>query len=275
MRDESKAFLEKYLNNVSPTGFEHSGQSIWLDYIKPYIQESLVDTYGTAVGVVNPGQPYKVVLEAHADEISWFVNYITDDGYLYVIRNGGSDFQIAPSMRCNIHCEGGQIVKGVFGWPAIHVRTDKNPDAKQENIFIDLGCSSKAEVEALRTRIENIEGLFKSTTPSAISPYESVISPLSERPIKSEDAYDFTVKKKKEVETQKTTNKFESINISNNEIEDDLSSINDSVERVPRNRRPFTLVDVTCVNCNKKLQVKSVLARDNYVCDRCISRRIG
>lgn len=133
----------------------------------------------------------------------------------------------------------------------------------------------KAEVEALRTRIENIEGLFKSTPPSAISPYESVISPLSERPIKSEDAYDFTVKKKKEVETQKTTNKFESINISNNEIEDDLSSINDSVERVPRNRRPFTLVDVICVNCNKKLQVKSVLARENYVCDRCISRRIG
>jgi putative aminopeptidase FrvX len=153
MRDESKAFLEKYLNNVSPTGFEHSGQSIWLDYLKPYIQETIIDTYGTAVGVINPGQPYKVVLEAHADEISWFVNYITDDGYLYVIRNGGSDFQIAPSMRCNVHCEGGQIVKGVFGWPAIHVRTDKNPEAKQENIFIDLGCSTKAQVEALGVHV--------------------------------------------------------------------------------------------------------------------------
>ncbi len=156
MRDESKAFLAKYLNNVSPTGFEHSGQSIWLDYIKPYIQETLVDTYGTAVGIVNSGQPYKVVLEAHADEISWFVNYITDDGYLYVIRNGGSDFQIAPSMRCNIHCEGGQIVKGVFGWPAIHVRPDKNPEAKQENIFIDLGCSTKAEVEALGVHVGSV-----------------------------------------------------------------------------------------------------------------------
>jgi len=153
MRDESKAFLEKYLNNVSPTGFEHSGQSIWLDYLKPYIHETIIDTYGTAVGVINPGQPYKVVLEAHADEISWFVNYITDDGYIYVIRNGGSDFQIAPSMRCNVHCEGGEIVKGVFGWPAIHVRTDKNPEAKQENIFIDLGCSTKAEVEALGVHV--------------------------------------------------------------------------------------------------------------------------
>lgn len=153
MRTESKEFLEKYLNNVSPTGFEHSGQSLWLKYIKPYIHETIIDTYGTAVGVINPGMPYKVVLEAHADEISWFVNYISDDGYIYVIRNGGSDFQIAPSMRCNIYCENGNVVKGIFGWPAIHVRADKNPETKQENIFIDLGCISKAEVEALGVHV--------------------------------------------------------------------------------------------------------------------------
>ena len=57
MRPESKAFLETYLNNVSPTGFEHSGQSIWMDYLRPYVEETFVDTYGTAVGVINPGMP--------------------------------------------------------------------------------------------------------------------------------------------------------------------------------------------------------------------------
>ena len=82
------------------------------------------DTYGTVVGVINPKSEYKVVIEAHADEISWFVNYITEDGYIYVIKNGGSDHQIAPSKRVNIHTEKG-IVKGVFGWPAIHVRDSK------------------------------------------------------------------------------------------------------------------------------------------------------
>ena len=55
-----------------------------------------------------------LVIEAHADEISWFVNYISKDGYIYVIRNGGSDHQIAPSMRVNIHTDKG-VVKGVFG----------------------------------------------------------------------------------------------------------------------------------------------------------------
>lgn len=156
MRKESKEFLEKYLNNVSPTGFESSGQKIWLDYLKPYIDETIIDAYGTAVGVINPGCEYKVVLEAHADEISWFVNYITEDGYIYVIRNGGSDFQIAPSMRCNIFCENGNVVKGIFGWPAIHVRTEKNPEMKPDTVFIDVGCSSKEEVEKLGIHVGSV-----------------------------------------------------------------------------------------------------------------------
>src|SRR6186713_3514320 len=149
MDKKSKQFLFEYLNNASPVGFEHTGQRIWLDYLKPYIDSYTVDTYGTAVGVINPKAAYKVVIEAHADEISWFVNYITEDGYIYVRRNGGSDHQIAPSMRVNIHTEKG-IVKGVFGWPAIHVRTGKNdPVPSMDNIFLDCGCNSKDEVEKL------------------------------------------------------------------------------------------------------------------------------
>ena len=67
---KSQKFLEAYLNNASPTGFEAEGQKLWLDYIKPYIDTHIVDTYGTVVGVVNPDAPYKVVIEAHADEIT-------------------------------------------------------------------------------------------------------------------------------------------------------------------------------------------------------------
>jgi putative aminopeptidase FrvX len=153
MNQESRTFLEKYLNNASPTGFEWSGQQLWLDYIRPFIHEYFTDTYGTVVGVINPGAPYKVVIEAHADEISWFVNYITKDGYIYLRKNGGSDHAIAPSKRVNIHTSKG-IVKGVFGWPAIHVRdneNDKPPTMK--NLFLDLGCESKEEVEALGVHV--------------------------------------------------------------------------------------------------------------------------
>ena len=143
---KSEAFLEKYINNPSPTGFESEGQKMWLDYIKPYIDTHFVDTYGTVVGVINPEAKYKVVIEAHADEISWFVHYITKDGFIYLRRNGGSDHQIAPSKRVNIHTKKG-MVKAVFGWPAIHTRsgaTEKAP--KLDNIFLDCGAKDKEEV---------------------------------------------------------------------------------------------------------------------------------
>jgi len=149
----SISFLEKYLNNAAPTGYEWEGQKIWMDYLKPYVDEFITDTYGTAVGVINPDAKYKVVIEGHADEISWYVNYISDKGLIYVIRNGGSDHQIAPSKIVNIHTDKG-IVKGVFGWPAIHTRNKANEEApKPDNIFIDTGCATKKEVEALGVHV--------------------------------------------------------------------------------------------------------------------------
>ena len=76
MKAQSKKFLYKYLNSESPTGFEVEGQKIWLDYVKRYCDDYFTDTYGSAVAVINPEAIYKVVIEAHCDEISWVVNYI-------------------------------------------------------------------------------------------------------------------------------------------------------------------------------------------------------
>ncbi|GAB3821210.1 hypothetical protein GCM10028895_22900 [Pontibacter rugosus] len=139
MRQESFDFLQKYLNNSSPTGFEVEGQKLWLEYMKPYIDEYFVDTYGTVVGVINPEAEYKVVIEAHADEISWFVNYITPEGYIYVRRNGGSDALIAPSKRVNIHTSKG-IVKAVFGWPYTCAQSRKRQSPNHGNYFPGLRC---------------------------------------------------------------------------------------------------------------------------------------
>ena len=153
LNKKSLVFLEKYLNNASPTGYEWDGQKIWMDYLKPYVDEFITDTYGTAVAVINPKAKYKVVIEGHADEISWFVNYISDNGLIYVIRNGGSDHQIAPSKVVSIHTKKG-IVKGVFGWPAIHTRNkSKEEPPKPDNIFIDIGAKDKKEVEKMGVHV--------------------------------------------------------------------------------------------------------------------------
>ncbi|MGK0385929.1 MAG: putative aminopeptidase FrvX [Patiriisocius sp.] len=153
LNKKSLTFLEEYLNNAAPTGYEWDGQKLWMDYLSPYVDEFITDTYGTAVAVINPEATYKVVIEGHADEISWYVNYISDTGLIYVVRNGGSDHQIAPSKIVNIHTKKG-IVKGVFGWPAIHTRNKAKEEApKPNNIFIDIGAKDKKEVEKMGVHV--------------------------------------------------------------------------------------------------------------------------
>jgi putative aminopeptidase FrvX len=156
LTETSYTFLREYINNPSPTGFESSGQKLWLEYIKPYTDTFFTDPYGTAVGVINPTAAFKVVIEAHADEISWFVNYITAEGLIYLKRNGGVDHQIAPSMRVFIHGKKGPV-KAVFGWPAIHTRIvasgEKETQPKVENLFLDCGAGNKKEVEDLGIHI--------------------------------------------------------------------------------------------------------------------------
>jgi putative aminopeptidase FrvX len=147
----SLVFLKKYLNTPSPVGFESGGQKIWLEYLKPYIDSYFTDAYGTAVGVINPDAKFRIVIEAHADEISWFVNYINPEGLMYLKRNGGVDHQVAPGQRVIIHGMKGPV-KAVFGWPAIHTRigTDaKEVHPKVENLFLDCGARNRKDIEAL------------------------------------------------------------------------------------------------------------------------------
>ena len=154
---ESKRFLFKYVNNNAPTGFESPGQKIWLEYLSPFVDETGTDRYGTTYGTINPGKEFSVAIEAHADEISWFVNYISDEGFIGVIRNGGSDHSIAPSKKVKIHTKRG-IIRGVFGWPAIHLRKGKDASLspKLENIFIDVGAKNKKDVLSMGIHVGNV-----------------------------------------------------------------------------------------------------------------------
>ncbi|MEO8110654.1 MAG: M42 family metallopeptidase, partial [Ginsengibacter sp.] len=147
--EKSLAFLKDYINTPSPVGFETRGQKVWLNYLKEYVDTTFTDAYGTAVGVINPDKAFKVVIEAHADEISWFVNYVSPEGLIYLKRNGGVDHQVAPSQRVLVHGKKGPV-KAVFGWPAIHTRSggsDKEQQPKVDNLFLDCGARNKKEVD--------------------------------------------------------------------------------------------------------------------------------
>ena len=154
----SKEFLYEYLNAYSPVAQESEGQKVWTDYLYKYVDEIHHDHYGTAYGVIKSGvkNAKKVVIEAHCDEISWMISHIDSDGYVYVVRHGGSDQQIAPSKTVAIHTRKNGRIKGVFGWPAVHVRKGKEQAPSLDNIFIDVAAHSKDEASEMGIEVGNI-----------------------------------------------------------------------------------------------------------------------
>ncbi|HLX70388.1 MAG TPA: M42 family metallopeptidase [Verrucomicrobiae bacterium] len=151
MREKSLNFLRKLVNTPSPTGHEVRGQRVWLDYVKPFADETFSDAYGNCVAVLNKGGSPRVMLAAHADEIAMAVNYISEDGFIYVRKMGGIDAAITKAQRVTIHTRDGAI-KGVVGNVAPHLTRgddDKPRVPKMHDLFIDIGVSSRKDAEKL------------------------------------------------------------------------------------------------------------------------------
>src|SRR5271169_4047872 len=150
MRDASLNFLRKLVNTPSPTGHESRGQRVWLDYVKPFVDTTFSDAYGNCVGVLNKGGSPRLMLAAHADEISMSVNYIDSNGFIYVRKLGGIDPAITKAQRIVIHAKGGPV-KGVVGNVAPHLMKGEmdRKVPKMEDLFIDIGVNSRKEAERL------------------------------------------------------------------------------------------------------------------------------
>jgi len=150
MREASLAFLRTLVNTPSPVGHEVRGQRVWLEYAKQFADETFSDAYGNCVAVLNKGGSPRVMLAGHADEIAMAVNYINDEGYIYVRKMGGVDAAITKAQRVIIHTPAGPL-KGVVGNVAPHLmREEKDPKPpKIHDLFIDIGAANRKEAEKL------------------------------------------------------------------------------------------------------------------------------
>ena len=151
MRSQSLNFLRTLVNTPSPTGHEVRGQRVWLAYAKKFADETFSDAYGNCVAVLNKGGSPRIMLAAHADEIAMGVNWINDDGFIYVRKMGGVDAAITKAQRVVIHTRRGPV-KGVVGNVAPHLSKsddDKPKVPKIHDLFIDIGARNKKEAETL------------------------------------------------------------------------------------------------------------------------------
>ncbi len=162
MNDSARTFLFDLLKTPSPTGFEAPGQRVWAAYLRPHADAVEADAYGTAWATLNGSgeDAPRLMLDAHADEIGYMVRHVTDEGFLYVNRIGGSDRAIARGQRVRILTGSGapdeeaEPVLGVVGQSAIHLRDrddEKVPEVHE--LFVDIGAKDKEAVAARGVRI--------------------------------------------------------------------------------------------------------------------------
>lgn len=156
LSDNDRTFLFDLLRTPSPTGFEAPGQRLWAARASALADRVDSDAYGSAWATKHgrdKGAP-TVLLEAHADEIGFAIKYVTEEGFLRVDRIGGSDHAIARARRVVFLGSKGPV-PGVLGNTAIHLRErDQDEKApKLEELFVDVGASSRDEVAAMGLRV--------------------------------------------------------------------------------------------------------------------------
>jgi len=153
MYDDDRAFLFDLLSTPSPSGFEAAGQRVWAGYMRAYADTVETDHYGNAWAVLGSMASPRLMLEAHADEIGFMINHVSDEGFLYVVRIGGSDGAIARGRRVQVLGNKGPVA-GVIGNTAIHIRDRKDEKvAEIHELFIDIGAANQDEVAARGLRV--------------------------------------------------------------------------------------------------------------------------
>src|SRR5674476_1577489 len=80
----SLSFLKRLLDAPAPSGFETAAARAWRTEAETFATKVSSDVAGNSMAEVNPGGFPTIMLDGHIDEIGVIVQYIDDDGYIYL-----------------------------------------------------------------------------------------------------------------------------------------------------------------------------------------------
>ncbi|MCD6581830.1 MAG: M42 family metallopeptidase [Desulfuromusa sp.] len=150
MNKKDFSFLKQLVETPSPSGYEQPAQRVIKKQLEGIADNLHTDVMGNLIADLKGEGGPRVMLAGHCDEIGFMVQFVDDRGFIYFGAIGGVDPHLSPGQRVVIHTEKGEI-PGVIGKKAIHLIEPKDRD-KVINLkkqFIDIGCSTREEVEAL------------------------------------------------------------------------------------------------------------------------------
>ena len=147
--DNFESLLEELTNAHGPSGFEGPVRAIMQRELSGLCDGLETDGIGSLIGRLGAesGSP-RVMLAAHMDEVGLMVKLITKEGYLMFLPLGGWLDQALINQRWVIMTRNGPIL-GVTGVKTPHVMTAEARGQlfKREQMFIDVGASSKEDAE--------------------------------------------------------------------------------------------------------------------------------
>jgi putative aminopeptidase FrvX len=143
------AFLKRLLDAPGPSGFETLAGRSWRSEAQTFAEKVRVDVAGNCMAEINPGGSPTILIDGHIDEIGVIVQYIDDDGFLYISPIGGWDAQVLVGQRLRFICAGGDVI-GVVGRKAPHLMKDSDRETavKFVDLWVDIGAKNRAEAEA-------------------------------------------------------------------------------------------------------------------------------
>jgi putative aminopeptidase FrvX len=151
MQEHSHAFLKSLVETPSASGYEQAIQEVVRSWARHYADEVRTDQHGNVIAVrhaapgSNPGEQ-RVMLAGHCDQIALMVEYVDDNGYLYVQPIGGWDMQILLGQNLTVWTASGPL-NGVVSRRAVHLLTpeERNKIPQFTDVWVDVGFNDGKE----------------------------------------------------------------------------------------------------------------------------------
>jgi putative aminopeptidase FrvX len=148
LSEEAIAFLKRLLDAPGPSGFETLAGRSWRSEAEKFAEKVSVDVAGNCIAEVNPGGSPTILIDGHIDEIGVIVQYVDDDGFIYISPIGGWDAQVLVGQRIRFLAAAGDVI-GVIGRKPVHLidEDDRKKAAKFTDLWVDVGAKNRAEAE--------------------------------------------------------------------------------------------------------------------------------
>lgn len=147
--NEADFTLIKRLTEINaPSGFEENIREFIADRVRPLVNELTVDQMGSLVATRHgTASKHTILVDAHMDEIGFFVKYVTSDGFLRIGKIGGQNPRILPGQRVAIFAQSGKTIPGVIADLPIHLipSRDRKKMRAVDDLFVDCGFQDKKE----------------------------------------------------------------------------------------------------------------------------------